>query len=182
MADHALHAPPTGPPAVFGPQKSSGLRPAPQNDPQNKPADLTSSDAESPDTADPQAAGPVLASPPAEPPPDPRNTAASITSQGQTLSPRTRQFFESRFGHDFSGVRIVTDQRAQQLAADLNAQAFAFGSRIFFNQGRYRPQTQAGKHLLAHELSHVVQQTRRGAVRPPAIQRRPLESANCTAG
>jgi hypothetical protein len=178
MAEQALRTPPAGPPLSRTPEKRSSLRPARQIDSENKPAELAPSDMESPNEPDRQAAEPILAAPPAEPPSDPRNSLSDLTSKGQALSPQTRQFFEPRLGHDFRRVRVVTDRRAQQLAADLNAQAFTFGSKIFFNKGRYRPQALAGKRLLAHELSHVVQQTRRGATRQPAIQRQPLDAAS----
>jgi hypothetical protein len=178
MAEQALRTPPARPPVSLTPEKRSSLRPARQIDSENKPADLAPSDMESPNESDRQAAEPILAAPPAEPPSDPRNPLKDLASKSQALSPQTRQFFEPRFGHDFRRVRVVTDRRAQQLAADLNAQAFTFGSKIFLNKGRFRPQTLAGRRLLAHELSHVVQQTRIGATGQPAIQRQPLEAAS----
>ena len=65
---------------------------------------------------------------------------------------------ESRFGSDFSGVRIHDNSHAATLNRELNAQAFTRGTDIFFNKGYYNPETSSGKHLLAHELTHVVQQ------------------------
>jgi hypothetical protein len=66
---------------------------------------------------------------------------------------------EPRFGVDFSQVRVHTDGAAVQMNRDLNAQAFAHGSNIYFGAGKYNPSSSDGKQLLAHELTHVVQQT-----------------------
>lgn len=78
---------------------------------------------------------------------------------GSTLPGATRSFMESRFGADFSGVRVHTDNEAHHLSRDLNAQAFTIGNNIYFGAGKYSPETTSGQHLLAHELTHVVQQT-----------------------
>jgi hypothetical protein len=85
------------------------------------------------------------------------------------LDDYSRTFFEPRFGRDFSGVRIHRDARAAKAAAGLNARAFTTGDDIYFGRDEYAPQTGAGKKLLAHELTHVVQQ-RRG-IATPTIQR-----------
>jgi hypothetical protein len=77
---------------------------------------------------------------------------------GQPLEPSTRGFMESRFGQDFSAVRVHTDQQANRLAQGLNAHAFTTGRDIFFALGKYAPSTTDGRKLLAHELTHVVQQ------------------------
>ena len=87
--------------------------------------------------------------------------------QGQALPDATRGFFEPRFGHDFSQVRIHADPPAATAARQLHAQAFTRGSDVFFAPGRYQPHTPQGQHLLAHELTHVVQQQAAG----PRIQR-----------
>lgn len=79
-------------------------------------------------------------------------------NSGQSLPEYTRNWMESRFGTDFSHVRIHTDSQAIQMSRDLNAQAFTYGSDIYFDRGRCAPRTSAGKHLMAHELTHVVQQ------------------------
>ena len=76
----------------------------------------------------------------------------------QSLPARTRTFFESRFGHDFSRVRIHTDVYAAGLATSLHAKAFTFGRDIAFASGKFAPYTEAGKKLLAHELTHTIQQ------------------------
>jgi hypothetical protein len=66
---------------------------------------------------------------------------------------------ESRFGHDFSGVEVHTDSRAAESARAVNALAYTVGRNVVFDSGRYVPQTQAGRKLMAHELTHVVQQS-----------------------
>ena len=78
---------------------------------------------------------------------------------GSPLSKEARAFMEPRFGVDFSQVRVHTDGAAVQMNRDLNAQAFAHGSNIYFGAGKYNPSSSDGKQLLAHELTHVVQQT-----------------------
>jgi len=85
-------------------------------------------------------------------------TIRSKTSGGQPLPAETRSFMEPRFGNDFSNVRIHQDQGAAQLNHQLNARAFTYQNHIFFGPGQYQPQTVQGKQLLAHELTHVVQQ------------------------
>lgn len=74
------------------------------------------------------------------------------------MPPATRTFFEPRFGADFSQVRLHTDSRAADTARSINAKAFTVGSDIAFGAGQYRPESREGQHLLAHELTHVVQQ------------------------
>jgi hypothetical protein len=81
-----------------------------------------------------------------------------LRSPGQPLDSATRSFFEPRFGADFSNVRIHTGQRADRAARDVSAAAFTVGSDIAFARGRYAPETTSGKQLLAHELTHTIQQ------------------------
>jgi hypothetical protein len=88
-------------------------------------------------------------------------------SGGQPLSNKQRAFFEPRFGVDFSRVRIHADGSADAAARALGAAAFTRGSDIVFREDQYRPHTFAGRQLLAHELTHVVQQ---GSA--PSIQHR----------
>jgi hypothetical protein len=83
-----------------------------------------------------------------------------LNSSGRPLDPGTRSFMESRFGFDFSGVRVHTDARASESAREVNALAYTLGSDIIFGPGEYSPDSVSGKLLLAHELTHVVQQTR----------------------
>jgi hypothetical protein len=80
------------------------------------------------------------------------------TGQGNTLPDETRSFMESRFGTDFSGVRIHNNPDSAILNRHLNSQAFTTGNNIYFGNGKYNPDTSGGKQLLAHELTHVVQQ------------------------
>ena len=84
-----------------------------------------------------------------------------LRSHGSPLDSSARTFFESRFGQDFSNVRVHTDARAAESALSVNALAYTVGSDIVLGAGQYSPQTDAGRRLLAHELTHVVQQ--RGA-------------------
>ena len=74
------------------------------------------------------------------------------------LEPSTRVDMESRFARDFAGVRVHTDTRAQESAEALGAKAFTLGDDIYFGKGRYAPSTTEGRALVAHELTHVVQQ------------------------
>ena len=84
--------------------------------------------------------------------------AAATRDGGQPLRPGERQFFESRFRRDFSDVRLHTNNVASDLADGLGARAFTIGSDIAFAAGEYAPETTPGRHLLAHELTHTVQQ------------------------
>jgi hypothetical protein len=81
-----------------------------------------------------------------------------ISEEGSPLDYSTRGFMGIRFGYDFSNVRIHTDERAAESAKLLNALAYTIGTNIIFNKGEYQPATAQGKKLLAHELTHVIQQ------------------------
>ncbi len=83
-----------------------------------------------------------------------------LRSPGQPLDPTTRSFMEPRFGHDFSRVRVHTDGPASQSAQALNAFAYTVGHDVVFDTGQYRPHSSEGRQLLAHELTHVVQQSK----------------------
>jgi hypothetical protein len=87
----------------------------------------------------------------------------AINSPGQPLDPVTRSQMESRFGHDFSRVRVHTDARAAESALAVDAQAYTLGQEIVFRDGQYAPGAADGAKLLAHELAHVVQQSRGAA-------------------
>ena len=78
---------------------------------------------------------------------------------GANMDKATKAEMESGFGADFSGVQIHTDGEAAQMSQDIGAQAFTHGNDIYFNKGKYDPNSKEGKHLLAHELTHTVQQT-----------------------
>jgi len=95
------------------------------------------------------------------------NTVASDTisnqiqwtkNSGNTMSGTTKSFMESRFRTSFSNVNIHTGSHAAQMSNELNAKAFTVDNNIYFNEGEYAPETFAGKHLLAHELTHIIQQ------------------------
>lgn len=81
-----------------------------------------------------------------------------LHSSGQPLDAGTRSFMESRFNHDFSRVRVHTDERAAKSAQAVNALAYTVGQNVVFAEGRYAAHTASGQRLLAHELTHVVQQ------------------------
>ncbi len=87
-----------------------------------------------------------------------------LHSTGHPLDRDTRSFMESRFGHDFSGVRLHTDDKAAASASAVDADAYTVGRQIVFGRGSYSPHTTTGRRLLAHELTHVVQQ--RGSETP----------------
>ena len=86
------------------------------------------------------------------------NTIMDKSGKGRPMDKKTRTGMESKFGVDFSDVNIHTDQQAAAMNKELHAQAFTHGKDIHFNSGKYNPDTTHGKHLLAHELTHVVQQ------------------------
>jgi hypothetical protein len=83
-------------------------------------------------------------------------------SGGQALDKRTSAEMSARFGHDFSQIRIHTDHRAAESAGALGANAYALGGDIVFGAGKYNPGSRETERLLAHELTHVVQQSRSG--------------------
>ncbi len=91
---------------------------------------------------------------------------------GAAMDGGTRSFMEQRFGADFSAVNIHTDATAETLNRELDARAFAVGNDIYFNSGQYNPATESGKHLLAHELTHTLQQ-QGNAVSTKRLQRKP---------
>jgi outer membrane protein OmpA-like peptidoglycan-associated protein len=81
-----------------------------------------------------------------------------LRSPGQPLDQQARSFLEPRFGHDFSRVRVHTDDRAAQSAAAVDALAYTVGTDIVFASGQYAPERHAGLRILSHELTHVIQQ------------------------
>jgi hypothetical protein len=80
-------------------------------------------------------------------------------SSGQSLDNTVQQHMSQSMGHDFSGVRVHTGGEADELNQQLSAKAFTTGQDIFFKQGTYDPGSSSGKELIAHELTHVVQQS-----------------------
>ncbi|MGN4146299.1 phage tail protein [Flavobacterium johnsoniae] len=94
-------------------------------------------------------------------PSDNSNLESKLNSSkggGSPLSGKVKTEMESGIGADFSNVRIHNDSNAVQMNKQLGAQAFATGNNIYFNEGKYNPNSKDGKHLLAHELTHTVQQ------------------------
>ncbi|SHF74268.1 eCIS core domain-containing protein [Flavobacterium defluvii] len=94
-------------------------------------------------------------------PSDTSNLESTLNSSkggGSPLSGKVKTEMESGIGADFSNVRIHNDSNAVKMNQQLGAQAFATGNNIYFNEGKYNPNSQDGKHLLAHELTHTVQQ------------------------
>jgi len=83
----------------------------------------------------------------------------ALSGRGRALPEAVRSFMEPRFNADFSAVRVHTDAEAHSLASAVSAQAFTVGRNVVFGAGHYAPDTESGKRLLAHELTHVVQQT-----------------------
>ena len=82
----------------------------------------------------------------------------SVRVGGTPIPDDTRSYFESEIGYDFGDVRVHTGRRADDAARSVNARAFTIGQDVVFRSGEYRPHTTGGKRLLAHELTHVVQQ------------------------
>jgi Domain of unknown function (DUF4157) len=98
-----------------------------------------------------------------------------LDSPGQPLDHATRGFMESRFGHDFGHVRIHTDGAAARSAEMVDAIAYTVGRHVVFAAGRYAPSSPAGQRLLAHELTHVVQQGAHQASPPGPVPRGMLQ-------
>jgi hypothetical protein len=95
----------------------------------------------------------------------------ALDSPGQPLDGATRAFMEPRFGHDFSRVRVHSDAVSARSAKDIGAEAYTVGRDIVFGLGRFKPETHEGKRLLAHELTHTLEQ----GESPVAVQRKPEE-------
>ncbi|MEJ7766430.1 MAG: DUF4157 domain-containing protein, partial [Chitinophagaceae bacterium] len=104
----------------------------------------------------------------------------SLNGKGQALPGSSQQFFGERMNNDFSEVRIHTGSEAEQSATAINAKAYTVDNHIVFNQGQYSPSSGEGKKLLAHELTHVVQQ-RNDKDNSPGIQRQAAPAPALTA-
>jgi hypothetical protein len=101
----------------------------------------------------------------------PASVEQALTSPGRPLESALRQDMEQRFGHDFSRVRVHSGAVAEQSARDVNAHAYTVGHDIVFGAGRFAPRMHDGRRLIAHELTHVVQQE--GSVSHYHLQRQP---------
>ena len=102
---------------------------------------------------------------------------ANLAGKGNALPKKTLAEMSSSFGNDFTDVRIHTDSDSARLNKQLHAKAFTHGNDIYFNEGKYHPNSKSGKNLLAHELTHVVQQQ----AAPKAMQREPDDKHDLTA-
>jgi Domain of unknown function (DUF4157) len=92
----------------------------------------------------------------------PRYVRSVLTEPGHPLDKAALSDFQTSFGHDFSTVRVHSDDRAAASAASVSARAYTIGDHVVFGRGEYAPGTSTGRHLLGHELAHVVQQSRGG--------------------
>lgn len=114
----------------------------------------------------------------------PSSVNEALRSPGRPLDSNTRDFMEPRFGHDFGRVRVHTDHTAADSAERLSARAYTVGADIVFGRGQFSPETNEGRRLLAHELTHVIQQG--GGAWPasgasaPYIARQPTPGATTT--
>ena len=106
------------------------------------------------------------------------NRVNALRGGGQQIDPATLAFMEPRFGHGFSQVRVHTDAQAAETALSVNARAFTVGRDVVFGAGQYAPGTSAGQRFLAHELTHVVQQTSAGPGKRPGLSLQRQEDAN----
>ncbi len=102
----------------------------------------------------------------------------NLNAGGQKLPDEVRQFYEPRMGHSFDNVKVHTDTAAHASAYNINALAYTHGSNIVFGANQFNPESESGKKLLAHELTHVVQQ---GKATDKTIQRRTARSEYATA-
>lgn len=102
-------------------------------------------------------------------------TIDSALGGGQPLAPDVREEMEDGIGADLSAARVHTDSTADELSRSIQAKAFTAGTDVFFKSGAFEPGTRKGKHLLAHELTHVAQQS-------PAVSRLPDDDDDVEAG
>ncbi len=107
-----------------------------------------------------------------------RSVEHTLAAAGTALPSALRRDMQQQFGHDFSQVRLHTDPAAARSAHELRAHAYTVGPHIVFGAGRFMPHTPGGRHLLAHELTHVLQQ---GAGSGVAVQRQPSNDAGLDA-
>jgi len=102
----------------------------------------------------------------------PQAVQQTLNSTGRQLDSGTRSFMEDRFGQDFGDVRVHTDQQAAASARTIDAQAYTAGNDIVFAEGQYSPGSTTGRQLLAHELTHVVQQQQAPAAHGATLHRK----------
>jgi uncharacterized protein DUF4157 len=164
VADQIMRMPDPASPAVARPEGSpqiSGLQrkcaQCEEEQIQRQPMDEKKEEEEALPLQAKEAAGQTLQVTPAV-----QAQADGMRGGGQPLPESTRAFFEPRFGHDFSQVRIHTDTQAAESARDVDALAYTVGNHVVFGAGQYAPRTGEGRRLLAHELTHVIQQRSAG--------------------
>ena len=112
--------------------------------------------------------------------PDFESRLTAARGSGASLPDATRSFMEQRIGADFGAVKVHTDARSDALNQAIQAKAFTTGQDVFFRQGAFEPATSEGKELIAHELTHVVQQT--GAAMRAPEPAAPVSIARTSAG
>ena len=108
--------------------------------------------------------------------------AKAVSSGGRPMTSSERASFEPHFGRDFSGVRLHDSPQAGAAAKRINAKAYTLGNNIAFAPGQYSPGSKQGQHLIAHELTHVVQQGAANTIRRAAPKPTPLPSTMPTVG
>lgn len=106
----------------------------------------------------------------------PASVERVLASPGQPLEPSLREEMEGRFGYDFSRVRVHTGSAAEQSARDVSARAYTVGNNIVFGAGQFTPEMNVGWRLIAHELTHVMQQNSATIASNRMLQRRPCTS------
>ena len=113
-----------------------------------------------------------------------KSRLGAMSGGGQPLPELARAFFEPRFGYDFGDVRVHAGSQATESAASINALAFTLGRHVVFGAGQYAPDSASGKRLLAHELTHVVQQDgeESSVMRAPACNCAAIGARDPTAG
>jgi hypothetical protein len=99
----------------------------------------------------------------------PASVSQALESAGSPLNSSVRVRMETLFGHDFGHVRVHTDDAAARSATAIQAQAYTFGDHVVMGANSWQPDTAAGRRLLAHELTHVIQQGGQAAASPTAI-------------
>lgn len=140
---------------------------AARNEPEEEPVQRAVRDEGEEETAQREALGATNSAAPAQV----NSGVEAARGGGSPLSPPLLGEMEHAFGRDFSSVRLHDDSRSHRLNQDLNAHAFTTGSDVFFARGAFSPRTSQGRRLLAHELTHVVQQGGRDGIRKKTIQR-----------
>jgi len=106
----------------------------------------------------------------------PASVDQALASPGRPLEPALRRDMQQRFGHDFSRVRVHSGGSAEQSARDVNANAYTVGHNMVFGAGKFAPATHEGRHLIAHELAHVVQQSGADRIRLDQSDDKPGQS------